>query len=248
MQQRLWQRRTKMKKGEKLKRKRSPKKSRQEGLAEVEQHHQHHNMEQETDKLIEDQLKTLPQALQRAITLTPWRVLVKNIATANNLDEAKSESLETEAMLVIYGFQPQEELVANITREIAIDPVFASILDKEIDEKVFQVVLDKANEIAATEGEETLQSAASAPVEPLEEAPQIVVEPPKPGEANQKSVNLIPPPPEEMKLEPPKAELSPSSLSPGGKPPLEERKKLVPEMPDNKVHYQGGQDPYREPI
>lgn len=212
----------------------------------------------EQQKLIDEQLKTLPQALQRAIALTNWRVIAKNIATANNLDESKSKNLETEAMLVMYGFENQKDFSANIAKELGIDAVRAGVIAGEIEEKVFNVVLAKANELQESGENETLQSAVNEPVEKQETTPNVVVESPKQDDPNKKPINLIEPPKEEEEvlLEPPKPASSPVSLAPStpqsqntSKPKdFEERKKAVPEIPDNKSHYAGGVDPYREPI
>lgn len=214
-------------------------------------------MEQDTTKLIDEQLKSLPQSLQRAIALTEWRVITKNIATANNLDASKSENLETETMLVMYGFENQNDFPSNVARELEIDQVRADMIAREINEQVFTAVLDKANELESQKEGETLQSATPEPVKEPETTPNVVVEAPKPDDPNKKPINLIPPPvkEEEILLEPPKPESSPASLAPSTPQPsspkpkdFEERKQSVPEMPSNKPHYPTGNDPYREPI
>src|SRR3989344_2377973 len=67
----------------------------------------------ETDKLIEEQLKKLPPNLQRAINAVPWKALVQEIGKTNVLDVEQIVSLEQETMFIIYAFESPKDYVAN---------------------------------------------------------------------------------------------------------------------------------------
>lgn len=177
-------------------------------------------MEQDTNKLMEEQLKSLPLALQRAIALTPWRNFVTDVSRANNLNEDQSKYLETETMLVIYGFENQNDFTNNIVGELSVDISKATAIAKEIDNQVFTIVLSKANELNIAGKEETLQSGNEK--DPNIQTTTVIAE--RPNDLPMVVVG-----------ERPKTALT-----------FEERKKLVPNIPDNKVHYEGGKDPYRE--
>ncbi|MBX4198841.1 hypothetical protein KW800_01005 [Candidatus Parcubacteria bacterium] len=211
-------------------------------------------MEQDTDKLIQEQFKTLPQPVQRAISLTPWRKLTRGISIMNGLDEAKADSLETETMLIIYSFDSDDNFAANIARELGIDMSKAVTLAKEIEDKVFAVILAKATELAQ-KTDETLQSMPDTKPATQEIAPRVVVEQ---SGASAPSVNRIPleAPPQELKLEPPVMNASKTSLAPANLPsmPADKPKDFITEKltqvvasPSQSSKYPGGLDPYREP-
>lgn len=164
-------------------------------------------MEQDTDKLIAEQLLTLPVALQRAIALTPWRSLVATVAGANQLQGDAMKSLEAETMLVIYRFESQDDFVGNLMRELSIDNTRATLLAGEVDKQIFAPILTKANEVAQEIKPEVVSTVVA---EYHTELPVVNKQ--------------------------------------GDKPTLEERKHLVPNIPDNRVHYKDSPDPYREPI
>lgn len=161
-------------------------------------------MDQDTNKLIDEQLKTLPEPLQRAIVLSPWQTRVQEIARANNLSEPSAESLETETMFVIYRFENQEDFVSNIMRELSLDIAKATMIAGEVDKNVFSPILVRASELKDQKGEET---------HIIEKEPNVpmIIEREKP-------------------------------MS------FEERKKLVPNINSSPNKYEGGKDPYREPI
>lgn len=217
-------------------------------------------MKNETDKLIKQQFESLPQALQRALTLTPWKETVKAIAGENRLDADKSQALETEAMLVMYGFEPQTDFSKNVISELSIDSGKAGNISKSINDRVFSVVLAKAEELAKTE-EPTMQSAEEVKAIAQEIAPKVVVEAPK-VDASRPSINLILPEPEEKLLEAPEPRASPMTLAPQepvkGSDTIpakttnnivEEKLSQVVATPAEKTtSYPDGKDPYREPI
>lgn len=173
---------------------------------------------------MEEQLKNLPLALQRAIALTPWRNFVTNVSKANNLNEDQSKNLETETLLVIYGFENQNDFTNNIIGELSLDVSRATAIAKEIENQVFTIVLSKANELNTVGEEETLQSGNEKDqnIQTTTLATTVIAE---------RSNDL----PMVVVGERPKTALT-----------FEERKKLVPNIPDNSSHYEGGKDPYRE--
>lgn len=73
------------------------------------------------DKLTTEQLKTLPPPLQEALKTVPWRNSVQGIGASHGLDKEKTKTLETETLLIIYGFEPQENFKANLYRELGLD-------------------------------------------------------------------------------------------------------------------------------
>jgi hypothetical protein len=71
-------------------------------------------METDTNKLIQDKWESLPIDVKQALTTIPWKNRVRDIAKREMLDEENSDQLETELLLVLYGFVPPEDPKLNI--------------------------------------------------------------------------------------------------------------------------------------
>lgn len=99
----------------------------------------------ETDKLIEEQIKRLPLNLQQAIDAVPWKTLVQEIGKTNALDTEKISSLEQETMFILYGFENPKDYVSNITKNIGISEDMASNIAETIADKIFDPILKKSN-------------------------------------------------------------------------------------------------------
>ena len=101
----------------------------------------------ETDKLIEEQLKKLPPNLQRAINAVPWKALVQEIGKINTLDAEQIASLEQETMFIIYAFESPKDYLANIIREVGILEDIALNIAESIADKIFNPILQKSEEL-----------------------------------------------------------------------------------------------------
>lgn len=100
----------------------------------------------ETDKLIEEQWKTLPPNLQRAIDAVPWKALAQEIGKTNTLDAEQIVSLEQETMFIIYGFENPNDYVSNITKNIGISEEIAYTIAESVVAKIFDPILKKSEE------------------------------------------------------------------------------------------------------
>ncbi len=102
----------------------------------------------EIDKLVEEQLKTLPPNLRQAIGVVPWKALVQDIGKANALDVEQIASLEQETMFIIYGFENPNDYVSNVTKNIGISEDIAYAIAESIVNKIFDPILKKSEEYA----------------------------------------------------------------------------------------------------
>jgi len=100
----------------------------------------------ETDKLIEEQLKTLPQNLQRAIKDVQWKTMVQEVGRQNNLTAEQSNSLEQETMFIIYEFENPVDYPNNIIRELGISEKMAYAIVESVANKIFDPILKKSDE------------------------------------------------------------------------------------------------------
>ena len=101
----------------------------------------------EEDKLIEEQLKTLPSELQKAISSVPWKDLVQEIGKQNNLSVEQIESLERETMFIIYGFENPNDYISNLIREAGVDETTATTIANEVGEKILKAIEEKTGSV-----------------------------------------------------------------------------------------------------
>ncbi|MEX2013422.1 MAG: hypothetical protein WD897_00705, partial [Parcubacteria group bacterium] len=100
----------------------------------------------ETDKLIAEQLKILPQNLVQAINAVPWKTVVRDIGKENGLDAEQMASLEQETMFIIYGFENPDDYVSNVTQNVEVSEDVADTLAQSVVDKVFNPILKKSEE------------------------------------------------------------------------------------------------------
>lgn len=175
----------------------------------------------ETDKLIEEQLKTLPLELQQAIESVPWKNLVQEIGKQNNLTKEQVSSLEQETMLIIYGFENPTDYSANLVREVGLDQTAAENLASAVWDKILGPISQKVE--VKESGIPEIPSVNLPVVEPPFAQDTIMV---KKGE---------------VAHEVPHAEPTTSNQR-----PTTEKPKISVSAPD--YRYPENKDPYREPL
>ncbi len=200
------------------------------------------------DKLTQAQLETLPQPLQEAIKTVSWKESIRGIGESAGLDEDKLKTLETETLLIIYCFEPQENFRENLKRELSIDEKTIDTLIKEIEDEVFSPILMMADSLDAlnTPKPEALidlpEEEVLIPEHTEENKPVLNVEP----EAQHKNINLLE---EKPVVENPVVVESKPIIQPVQ---AETSKNIVEEHLTQSVtatsKYVGGIDPYREPL
>ena len=100
----------------------------------------------EQEKLIEEQLKTLPSNLRQTIGAMPWKALVQEIGKTNALDTEQTVSLEQETMFVLYAFENPTDFVSNIMREVSVTNEVAETIAESIADKIFDPILERSEE------------------------------------------------------------------------------------------------------
>lgn len=193
-------------------------------------------MENETEKLIQEQLTKLPARLRGAIEATPWKPLVQEIGKENGLDPEQLSSLEQETMLIIYAFEPPESFVENIKNEAGVTEETALILAESIAEKIFDPILKKVGELRK-EGSMPEKQSGGLPEIPPEDLPAIV--------QNEKVHEVVNP----LTTNNPEQQ---ANIADNFQPPTNPEPQKVaekrPEISQKPSSYPSGQDPYREPL
>jgi hypothetical protein len=212
-------------------------------------------MNNETDKLIKEQLDALPADVKEAVARVPWKERVRDIAKRENLNVAQADSLETETMLILYGFLPPDTYVGNVTTEVGLgeeqaERIYKLVTDEIIRdiEKQFEMIealMPKAPEKTASP--EKIETAANTPAPALVETKEVEIAP----EMLPETV------PGEAAHDVPHMEAAPASApAPEAKPAMpsgmigEKLSQMTSALPqkEDKASYPKGVDPYREPI
>ncbi|MEX2013872.1 MAG: hypothetical protein WD896_00775, partial [Parcubacteria group bacterium] len=211
------------------------------------------NSGEDREKLIENQFKKLPEALQEAIQIVPWRSVVKEIALLNKLDLSQIVAVERETMFVIYGFEDEKNYLANIMREAKLEEAVALSITAALNERVFKVIVNKVGHAKPA------PQNASAAVPKTQPDIHPVIEPAfaqglvmvKKGEVAHEVPHVEQPTEikeirkETIPAKPRVAEPAPV-ITPTPKQPEEQPKKEV--ATPRASHYPDGKDPYREPL
>lgn len=125
-------------------------------------------MEQETQKIIADQLSTLPESLKNAITAIDYPRKLEVITKSNKLMIDQAGKLEMETTLVMLGLEPLADYVGNLERELEIPKEKAITIANDANELIFKNIraeLQKINDdaAAAQAAETPAPKPASAP-------------------------------------------------------------------------------------
>ncbi len=169
--------------------------------------------------LIEERLNEMPPEITRAIQSVPWIKKAEAIAQSHRLDEEKTESLLTETALVVLGIESPENYPENLASQVALDNETVIAIAKEVELEIMNPIFEM-----------------------IENNPnQENITPSKP----QMDSNLPMIEEGEVAHDVPHVE----SLQPTTSIPLQDLKPDKSETnPAPKYTYQGGQDPYREPL
>jgi hypothetical protein len=208
---------------------------------------------------LQERFNALPKALQNAITSAEIEKKLRGLSETHKLHLDQWQKLENEVMLALLGFQPVENLEANIKNEVGIaeeeakafagdiaDTIFEPIreeLERELGKPTDEPVEDKPvagspQPVARELNSVSLPPATSYKIQatssPLQTPAQTIIE-------------NVPPRPIEVAAVPPVAS-TPPSPAPAAK---SVRATLSPAYaPDTKSHDRTtiDDDPYREPI
>ncbi len=187
--------------------------------------------------------KKLPQEAQDFVMSSGTTNLISELLKKSNLSQESLDIADSEILYAMLGLQTLDTAISNIATTSKRSAEQLTALKSDLQIKIFSQIEElKKNSANAspTEPEPTLKSipeVKTVGATPL--TPSVVVE-------NDLPMVL---PNEKPHDSTPEVSVS-SQKKPKVEQPLtfEERKKLVPNIPDNKVHYDGGKDPYREPI
>lgn len=99
-------------------------------------------MDNDTQKIIANQIATLPEDVRKAISSVDYASQLQEIVKRNKLLIDQAGKLETETTLTLIGLEPLNDYVTNISRELGIPMQKAIIIAHDADDLIFKNIRD----------------------------------------------------------------------------------------------------------
>jgi len=106
-------------------------------------------MDDETKKIIETQLKSLPKTIQDAILNSGWEKKTHALAKKYNLHIDQEGTLVSETFLVMLGLELVRDFNQNLVTNLGISKIIASQIEGDLSEQIFKPIrteLQKVND------------------------------------------------------------------------------------------------------
>jgi len=126
-------------------------------------------MNNDSNKIIQDQLNSLPLSVRESVSRVPWKNKIKDIAKREGLNEEKSTALETETMFILFGFLSFETYTENITREVGLNQEAAERVSDSVYNEIVLEIQKQFEMIEAISQKEIPKIDNPVPSKPLEQ-------------------------------------------------------------------------------
>ncbi len=108
-------------------------------------------------KEIKERFLELPESVQKIILESGWEKTTRDIVAKYNLRIDQGALVETETMLVMFGFISPDKFKPDLISDAGVDEETADQIEKEISDRIFKLIKDKI--ILVTEEDEAEESA-----------------------------------------------------------------------------------------
>ncbi|MDO8522172.1 MAG: hypothetical protein Q7S08_02705 [bacterium] len=116
------------------------------------------NEEKIMNEKLRERFKALPEALQNAITSAEIEKKLRGLSDVHKLHLDQWQKLENEVMLALLGFQPVENLEANIKNEVGMSDADAEALAGDIADTIFEPIREELEKELGKPTENTVDS------------------------------------------------------------------------------------------
>jgi hypothetical protein len=116
-------------------------------------------MDEETKKIISEQMEKLPKVVQDIITNSGWQKKIDSISKKYSLHIDQEGDLQTETFLVMLGLENSDDFQKNLTQNLGLSSLVSVQVTQEINELIFKPIrteLQKEDE-SQPEGEKELK-------------------------------------------------------------------------------------------
>jgi len=211
-------------------------------------------VDNETQKIIEEQLKQLPADVKAAIISVDYKTKLQEITQRQKLMIDQAGKLEMETTLVMIGLEPLADFISNLQRELNLTEVRAKEVALDVSENIFKAIRDSLQKM----NEAVEEKPALVPVEPDLNREQILNEienpaPLRPNSTmpvpNSQSTTIEVRPTQEVEIKPVQnlMETKMSDITITTKQIIDAKtENKLPEI--EKKRPTSGVDPYREPL
>lgn len=215
-------------------------------------------MDDETQKIITEQMKKLPKDVVEAIVSVDYKKKLQEITVKQKLLIDSAGKLEMETTLVMIGLEPLADYVGNLQREMGLSVVRAKEIALDVSENIFKPIRESLKKMNETvENEEGAEEATAEPVISAEvnlNRDQILneIENPVPNRPVSTGIEVRPPqeletlPGEEVRNIPSLVETKMSGITITPRQIVNAKPEI--KLPEVKKKPYGGTDPYREEI
>lgn len=119
-------------------------------------------MDEETQKIIAEQMKKLPKDVVTAIVSVDYKTKLQEITKRQRLLIDQAGKLEMETTLIMIGLEPLADFVGNLAREMNVNELRAREIALDVSENIFKPIrnsLQKMNEETQAEeaGEQKIE-------------------------------------------------------------------------------------------
>jgi hypothetical protein len=111
-------------------------------------------MDEETQKIIAEQMKSLPADVKAAIISVDYQTKLQEITRRQKLLIDQAGKLEMETTLVMIGLEPLTDFTANIQREMGLTTIRAQEVAMDVSENIFKPIRDSLQTMNETVGKE----------------------------------------------------------------------------------------------
>ena len=128
-------------------------------------------MDEQTQKIIAEQMKTLPKDVLAAIISVDYKTKLVEITKRQRLLIDQAGKLEMETTLVMIGLEPLADYVANLQREMGLNTIRAKEVAMDVSENIFKPIreslqkmntdLESGEKDEEVRGEETTEPEAT---------------------------------------------------------------------------------------
>jgi hypothetical protein len=123
-------------------------------------------MDEETQKIIQEQIKNLPNDVREAIVAVDYSTKLQEITKRQRLLIDQAAKLEMETTLVMIGLEPLADFIENIKRELVVNELRAKDIAMDVSEHIFKPIRTSLQTMNTVAEEEDAGPNAEEPVAP----------------------------------------------------------------------------------
>src|SRR4051812_12769858 len=91
---------------------------------------------------IQKHLSLLPRAVRETVVSVDWHSRVKEISQKYSLSPAQTDALEYEVLFILVGMDSEDNLTANIEKQLSVSHLLAGQMSEEVITRVLRYLLD----------------------------------------------------------------------------------------------------------